>query len=295
MGTRLFSKRSTGHSEPPASPAGALERTQAQLLELLRRKQGTAVSFAELQRAGIEFPASVVAELELAGAAVERRPVVVDGASSPGVRLKPEPRPEPQFAPLATEGPEPSLNVEQGRPARLPSGPRWLAPAALLAAIVVVAALAAGQLITGAGGGPGGGAGLRPHQTTLVRAHRPAPAPAPAGGATAVAAATPVSAALAVQLEARGHELLEGGSYAEAVPVLTRAVAATGEQLDRCLQPVSETCLTYAYALYDLGRAMQLGGDPASAVPVLQRRLQIDNQRATVAAELERASAAAAG
>jgi hypothetical protein len=56
---------------------------------------------------------------------------------------------------------------------------------------------------------------------------------------------------------------------------------------DVCIQPASATCLTYAYALYDLGRALRLSGDSAAAVPVLEARLQIDNQRATVAAELQ--------
>jgi hypothetical protein len=45
--------------------------------------------------------------------------------------------------------------------------------------------------------------------------------------------------------------------------------------------------LIYAYALYDLGSALRLHGQPAAAVPVLQRRLQIDNQRPTVQAQLE--------
>ena len=60
-----------------------------------------------------------------------------------------------------------------------------------------------------------------------------------------------------------------------------------------CVEPVGESCLTYAYALYDLGRALALIGHRAEAVSVLERRLQIDNQRATVAAELERACAQA--
>jgi tetratricopeptide (TPR) repeat protein len=95
-----------------------------------------------------------------------------------------------------------------------------------------------------------------------------------------------VSAALAVQLQAGGHELLEAGRYAAAIDTLKRAVTATGEQLDECLEPVSAMCLTYAYALYDLGHALQLSGHPSAAVGVLQRRLRIDNQRPTVQNEL---------
>ena len=42
-----------------------------------------------------------------------------------------------------------------------------------------------------------------------------------------------------------------------------------------------------ALALYDLGRAVRLSGQPQAAVPILERRLQIDNQRSTVDAELQ--------
>jgi tetratricopeptide (TPR) repeat protein len=96
----------------------------------------------------------------------------------------------------------------------------------------------------------------------------------------------PVSPALATALEAQGHSLLEAGRYGDAVPVLKRAVLATGETLGASLEPASSTCLTYAYALYDLGRAVRLSGEPQAAVPILERRLQIDNQRWIVDAEL---------
>jgi tetratricopeptide (TPR) repeat protein len=171
---------------------------------------------------------------------------------------------------------------------------RWLAPAALLAAFGAITALALGELTTSSGRAPDAVAHSRPHRPSALSAaarggSRQAPStrtvrdqPPPV---------TPVSETLAAQLEAQGHELLEAGRYEEAVQILNRAVTATGEQVEECLQPASETCLTYAYALYDLGRALQLDGHPAAAVPVLQRRLQIDNQRPTVADELQRARA----
>jgi hypothetical protein len=99
-------------------------------------------------------------------------------------------------------------------------------------------------------------------------------------------APTRVSPAAATRLEANGHGLLSEGHYAAAVPVLQRAVAATGERNGACLEPADHNCLTYAFALYDLGRALRLSGHPAAAVPVLERRLRIDNQRGAVAAEL---------
>jgi hypothetical protein len=95
-----------------------------------------------------------------------------------------------------------------------------------------------------------------------------------------------VSVALATQLEAGGHGLLDSGRYEEAIPVLRRTLAATGESVGACLEPASRTCLSYAYALYDLGRALRLGGHPAAAVAILERRLEIDNQRSTVEGEL---------
>ena len=89
----------------------------------------------------------------------------------------------------------------------------------------------------------------------------------------------------------RGHSLLEAGRYGNAVPVLKRALLATGETLGACREPADSTCLTYAYALYDLGRALRLSGEPQAAVPILARRLQIDNQRWIVGAELQLARA----
>ena len=96
-----------------------------------------------------------------------------------------------------------------------------------------------------------------------------------------------MSPALATELEAQGHSLLEVGRYADAVPVLKRAVLATGETVGACLDPGSSTCLTYAYALYDLGRAVRLSGEPQAAVPILERRLQINNQRWIVSDQLK--------
>ena len=96
-----------------------------------------------------------------------------------------------------------------------------------------------------------------------------------------------MSPALAAQLEARGHELLQADEPKSAVPVLKEALAATGENLDSCVEPASETCLTYAYALYDLGTALRLDRHPVAAVPILEQRLQIANQRPTVQDELQ--------
>ncbi len=59
------------------------------------------------------------------------------------------------------------------------------------------------------------------------------------------------------------------GNYAAAIPTLRRA-----------LRRPPPSSLTYAYALYDLGRALLLSGDPKAAIPVLEQRLKIPNQTA---------------
>jgi hypothetical protein len=66
-----------------------------------------------------------------------------------------------------------------------------------------------------------------------------------------------------------------GGDYTAAIPVLRQAVATS-----------DPSSLTYAYALYDLGRSLRLAGSPREAVTILWRRLQIPNQTDTVRAEL---------
>jgi tetratricopeptide (TPR) repeat protein len=66
------------------------------------------------------------------------------------------------------------------------------------------------------------------------------------------------------------------GQYSQAIGVLHQALNAA-----------SPGSLTYAYALYDLGRSLRLSGDPRDAVPVLQQRLQIPNQTGVVRQELD--------
>ncbi len=94
--------------------------------------------------------------------------------------------------------------------------------------------------------------------------------------ASPVAATTPPPTA--ETLQARGHELLQDGNPAAAIPVLRQAVGAT-----------SPASLTYAYALFDLGRSLLLAGDPKAAVEVLWQRMQIPNQTGVVRAELQQA------
>jgi tetratricopeptide (TPR) repeat protein len=105
---------------------------------------------------------------------------------------------------------------------------------------------------------------------------------------------THASAAAAVAFEAQGHQLLLQGSYATAVGNLLAAIRDSGQSLVGCIEPASESCLTFAYALYDLGRALRLQGRDSEAIALLSERLRIDNQRPAVQHELELARGASA-
>lgn len=68
------------------------------------------------------------------------------------------------------------------------------------------------------------------------------------------------------------------GSYPAAITTLHQALAVA-----------SAGSLTYAYALYDLGRSLVLSGNPKAAVPVLEQRLKIPNQTPVVQQLLDQA------
>jgi eukaryotic-like serine/threonine-protein kinase len=100
------------------------------------------------------------------------------------------------------------------------------------------------------------------------------------------AASTPASdpGTAGAQLNEEGYSLIQQGRYAEAIPVLRRAVASF---------PQGTTDLNFAYALFNLGHALRMAGDPEEAIPILEQRLEIPNQTQTVQSELDAARAAA--
>jgi eukaryotic-like serine/threonine-protein kinase len=89
--------------------------------------------------------------------------------------------------------------------------------------------------------------------------------PAPASGSPA-------------QMQLQAHNLINQGKYDEAI-ALDKQVVAKGPGIG----------VTYAYALYDLGHALRVSGHPDQAIPILEQRLKINNQRGVVKAELEKA------
>jgi len=105
-------------------------------------------------------------------------------------------------------------------------------------------------------------------------------APPAAGGGSPGSTPTGSPAALNDQ----GFKLMGQGRYDDAIPPLQKAVAA---------YPDGSKDLTYAFALFNLGKSLRLAGRPKEAVPILERRLAIPNQTATVRRELEAARRAA--
>ena len=160
----------------------------------------------------------------------------------------------------------------------------------ILALAALVLGAAAAVAIAGTIGSGGGGrsaqqsASVQRQASAATHKRSPAPpkpaAPKPRTTQTQTVTATPAAATTppptADTLEARGHQLMLDGNYSAALPVLRQAV-----------NTASPGSLTYAYALYDYGRALLLAGDPKDAVKVLYQRLQIPNQTGAVRQELQ--------
>jgi eukaryotic-like serine/threonine-protein kinase len=168
--------------------------------------------------------------------------------------------------------------------------PRWIPVAALVAVLLVIA----GAIVAlSSGGSDNGTASVLPTNHTSTKPKpkkKAAPAtqqqqpaqtpttptqPAPTTSATTPAPATPTTPA---QMQLQAHSLINQGQYDQAI-ALDREVVAKGPGIG----------LTYAYALFDLGHALRVSGHPDQAIPILEQRLKIDNQREVVRAELKQA------
>jgi serine/threonine-protein kinase len=159
------------------------------------------------------------------------------------------------------------------------AGRRWAAAlVTVVAAAIVAAILLAGR----------GGSDPAPTERTTAETADSRPAPRPRANrraepetdrAAPVPSPTPAPppSGDAGQLNDRGYALMQAGRYDEAIPLLEQAVAQ---------YPEGSQELTYAYALYNLGRSLRLAGRPQEAVPILERRLLIPNQTETVEREL---------
>jgi eukaryotic-like serine/threonine-protein kinase len=253
---------------------------------LTGRRPFAAVNFAAQARAHVEDdpPAASAANPDL--------PAAVDGVLRRALAKKPAARwPSASAFVDALEGAvgrgEPTAATRAIAPvppfrARSPRR-RGLALVALGGAVLAAAAIA---LL--AGGGDRRAASPAPATPTGARKApaRPKASAAPARTAPApsrsTAAAAPANDPAA--LNDRGFALMQAGRYGDAIAPLRAAVDGA------CGPGAGLTC---AYALYNLGHSLRLAGRPAEAVPILERRLQFDDQRGVVQRELDQARQAA--
>jgi eukaryotic-like serine/threonine-protein kinase len=204
-------------------------------------------------------------------------------------------RGEEQTRPFTPPLPETRTRPLLSRSPDLVRSRRSRAGALLALALVALAGLAAaGIALTGGGSDDSGGtkkaANARQGEKTGAGTGREETSgengvETPSESVAAPSEATPAtSSGDGASLNAEGFSLINQGRYEEAVPILQQAVESF---------PEGTSDLDYAYALYNLGNALRLSGRPQEAIPILERRLQIPNQRSTVAAELARARAEA--
>jgi serine/threonine protein kinase len=261
----------------PATVDPILQRGMAKDADARFETAGELV--ASLQRTLSEVTTSTTRRV---GAAPRRVAAASRPPSAPSRRRPPAPPPR-RTAPTAPilAGSDPDRPRHRGRAVAL------VALAVVILGVIGVA-LAAG----------GGGSTHHPASSTQARVthaaaspaqrHRSAPKHAaaattstPARASSTTTATAPVAPS-AVQLQQTGHNEILSGDYQTAIGTLRQAVSAS--------DPGS---LTYAYALYDLGRALVLGGNPSGAIPVLQQRLKIPNQTGVVRHMLNQALQAA--
>jgi serine/threonine-protein kinase len=230
------------------------------------------------------------------GATAATAALAADGSSAAS---QPTAAPHARREPGAGGAPPETAGRPRAAPGR-PSRNGRLAPALAALAVILVAAFAgvaalvggdpddardAGQQREAAAGGGEGGTRSEP-QRAGTEGSEPDGEPAPQASAAqeeAPSSDAPEPAGDPVALNDRGYELMQAGDYEGAIPLLEQAVAA---------YPEGSQELTYAYALYNLGRSLRLAGRPDEAVPILERRLRIPNQTETVQRELDLARAA---
>jgi eukaryotic-like serine/threonine-protein kinase len=114
----------------------------------------------------------------------------------------------------------------------------------------------------------------------------PAPEPEPEAEPAPEEQTGSFDPARGAELNNQGYSMMQGGDYAGAVPILQEAVS---------LWPEDSEDINYAYALFNLGQALNRSGNPEAAIPYLEKRLQWNDQRDTVQAELNNARKKAGG
>ncbi|HTY96346.1 MAG TPA: hypothetical protein VMB91_04855 [Solirubrobacteraceae bacterium] len=293
-----------------------LDEEQSRLVEILLAAGGADVSFEELRRQGIENPAVLAYELEIAGLPIAhvQRTGPGNGPSSVGLRLDgtvareassvERTRETGPGSPIGELHDDDDAGSEYAR-FTAPRPPRAPRPGLLPVAVTVLAAFALVILLVAVLTGGGSDSGGANRGKLALRGSQPAHTTPAAGAATAGVGAAgrhhhhgsrsragahasepPPPLGPAAELQLAGHQLLAEGQYAAAIAKLRAALSAGGESASNCTRPSTPGCVTYAETLYDLGRALRLDNAPAAAGAVLRERLEIDTQQAAVRHEL---------
>ena len=232
---------------------------------------GAQVDRTHAMGAGIVDPTRPLAPVEPAG----RPRAPVEPAGGPLAPVEPAGR--PRATPIQPSPPH-------GGPGRA-SAPakRGPAPALLGAGLAVAAVIALVLVLAGGRDDPQSDSASRSTSTPAAEGSQRTPTTAAAGPQPPPPppAAQPASSGgeSPAALNDRGYALIKQGSYGEAVEPLRASVAG--------YKAAGENGLPYAFALFNLAQALNRSGNPAEAIPLLRERLQYDNQRATVQAELD--------
>jgi serine/threonine protein kinase len=201
---------------------------------------------------------------------------LAEASRKASARAQPTERFSPTFSrPQAQPFPEAPTQPLEPRAA---GSARGRTAAAVTAALVALA-IAFFVVTGGSSDAPQGKGGKSGGNSTVAGGNREAEAATTPETEATAAVPTPTGTdlALASSLNQKGFEMLKGGAYEEAIPVLEEAI--------RAFPPGTED-VNYAYALFNLGNALRLSGHPEEAIPVLERRLEIPNQIGAVSREL---------
>src|ERR687896_2418220 len=280
---------------PPPDIRDAMPDASPQAAEILKRA---------MARDPRERPGSAGELATGLARALDEPPTAPTRAVPPTAATRAAPRPAPVPAPAPARAAEPPPPTGPARRTGGPAGQRppgalalalvFLAPAA---AVVVAAVLSSGDdgepQQAGSGSERQQAQGDRQQrdrqqeeQQPQAQEEQPAEqAPAPAEEAEpAPEEAAPeeqtgsFDPARGAQLNNEGFARMQSGDYAGAVPILQEAVASW---------PENSQDINYAYALFNLGMALNRSGNPDEAIPYLEKRLNWSDQRETVQAELD--------
>jgi len=202
-------------------------------------------------------------------------PVAAAAAAAPPEPARPEPAP-PRPPASRRDAPAPAPAALRQRP--------W---GAIVAAGMIAAAVFAIVLALTSGDDPRTSAERQPTSTTSSQKSNTTAAKPPAQqqpAATQPKTQASTSSKTPSQLNDEGHRLIQAGNPGAAVAPLQSAVKA--------YQDAGKTGdVGYAFALFNLGQALNRSGNPEAAVAVLRERLKIRNQTSVVQAELDNALA----